>query len=55
MSFMGLVNYFENHLPHLADDLRILREIEKECPVTKKLRWTDQRRYQLQRVKEFVD
>ncbi len=43
MSFMGLVNYFEDHLPHLADELQILREMETD------------RRYQLQRGKEFVD
>ncbi len=55
MSFMGLVNYFGDHLPHLADELRILREMEKECRVTKKLRWTDQRRQRFQRVKEIVN
>jgi hypothetical protein len=55
MSVMGLVNYFGDHLPHLADELRILREMEKECRVTKKLRWTDQRRQQFQRVKQIVN
>ncbi len=52
---MGLVNYFGDHLPHFADELRILREMETECRVTKKLRWTDQRRQQFQRVKEIVN
>jgi len=31
MGFMGLVNYFGDHIPHLADELRLLREMEKEC------------------------
>jgi hypothetical protein len=44
MSFMGLVNYFGDHIPHLADELKILREMEAEARKSKRLRWTDERR-----------
>ena len=30
MSFMGLVNYFGDHIPHLAEKLKPLRDMEKE-------------------------
>jgi hypothetical protein len=55
MSFMGLVNYFGDHIPHLADELRLLRDMEKECKKSKKLRWMDQRRKQFNKVKEIVN
>jgi len=44
MSFMGLVNYFGDHIPHLAEKLKPLRDMEKESRKSKKLNWTPERR-----------
>ncbi len=30
MSFMGLVNYFGDHIPHLAEKFKPLRDMKKE-------------------------
>ena len=37
MSFMGLVNYFGDYIPHLAEKLNPLRDMEKESRQSKKL------------------
>ena len=54
-TFMGMVNYFGDHIPHLAGELRILREMEKECKVNKKIMWNDERKSQFDKVKELVN
>ena len=51
MSFMGLVNYFGDHIPHLADELKLLRQMEAEARKSKRLRWTDERRLQFEHIK----
>ena len=51
MSFMGLVNYFEDHIPHLAEKLIPLRDMEKESRQSKKLIWTPERRQYFVEVK----
>ena len=54
MSFIGLVNYFGDHIPHLAEELKLLREVEAEARKSKQLRWTDDRRYQFEHIKSIV-
>jgi hypothetical protein len=51
MSFMGLVNYFGDHIPHLAEELKLLREMEAEAQQSKRLKCTDETRLQLERIK----
>jgi hypothetical protein len=51
MSFMGLVNYFGDHIPHLAEKLKPLRDMEKESRKSKKLHWTPERRQYFLEVK----
>ena len=43
-SFIGLVIWFGDHLSHLAEELKPLREMEAEARKSKKLRWTEERR-----------
>ncbi len=55
MSFMGLVNYFGDHIPHLAEELKLLREMEAEARQSKRLKWSDERRLQFERIKKIVN
>ena len=55
MSFMGLVNYFGDHIPHLAEQLKLLREMEAEARKSKRLKWSDERRLQFERIKNIVN
>jgi hypothetical protein len=55
MSFISLVNYFGDHIPHLADELKLLREMEAEARKSKRLRWTDDRRLQFENIKNIVN
>ncbi len=55
MSFIGLVNYFGDHIPHLVDELKLLLEMEVEARKSKRLRWTDDRRLQFEHIKDIVN
>ena len=55
MRFIGLVNYFGDHIPHLADEMQMLRQMEHEAKSSKKLRWTDERTLQFERIKNVVN
>jgi hypothetical protein len=54
-TFMGIVNYFGDHIPHLSGELRILREMEKEYKISKRIVWNEERKNQFDRVKELVN
>ncbi len=54
MSFMGLVNYFGDHIPHLTVKLKPLRDMEKESRQSKKLIWTPERRQHFVEVKQAL-
>jgi hypothetical protein len=54
-TFMGMVNYFGEHIPHLAEELRLLREMERECKIIKKVNWTPERQAQFDKVKKLVN
>ncbi len=51
---MRLVNYFGDHIPHLAEKLKPLREMEKESRKSKKLKWTPERRQYFVEVKKAL-
>jgi len=54
-SFIGLVIWFGDHLSHLAEELKPLREMEAEARKSKKLRWTEERRQRFEKIKRMVN
>jgi hypothetical protein len=54
-TFMGMVNYFGDHIPHLSGELRILREMEKEYKISKRIVWNEERKDQFDKVKKLVN
>ena len=52
--FIGMVNYFGDHIQHLATELRMLREMEQEFRQHKVLQWTQERKIQFERIKSIV-
>jgi len=52
--FIGMVNYFGDHISHLADELRMLREMERDSREHKVLQWTQERKDQFERIKPIV-
>jgi hypothetical protein len=53
--FIGLVNWFRDHIPNLSEEMKLLREMEDEAKKTRKLRWTDERRSQFERLKKMFN
>jgi hypothetical protein len=54
-SFIGLVIWFGDHISHLADELKPLREMEAEARKSKKLKWTEERRQRFEKIKRLVN
>jgi len=53
--FIGLVNWFRDHIPNLSEEMKLLREMEEEAKKSRKLRWTDERRAQFEKLKQMFN
>ena len=53
--FIGLVNWFRDHIPNLSEKMKLLREMEDEAKKSRKLRWTDERREQFENLKQVFN
>ena len=53
--FLGLVNYFGDHLRNLASECAGLRQLMKTATAKKKLDWTPEHTEQFERIKDMVD
>jgi len=54
-SFLGLVNYFGDHIRNLATEVAGLRKLLKESLAKKKLNWRPEHTDQFDRVKQLID
>ena len=53
--FIGLVNWFRDHIPNLSEEMKLLREMEEEAKKSRKLRWTDERSAQFENLKQIFN
>ena len=53
-SFMGLINYFSDHLRNLASELCVLRRFHENAKSTKKLVWTQEMINRFNQIKSMM-
>ncbi len=49
-----MVDYFGDHIPHLTEKFKPLRDMEKESRQSKKSRWAPERRQYFVEVKQAL-